>query len=100
VEPYELEPPPSDLQGVQANLIGEGAYGMVYKVRCWHCDVAAKKLRMQRISDKQRQAFEDEIHTMVALRHPNLVRLLGACLKPNNMCIVLEKVMIFLSMSL
>eukprot|EP01137_Pigoraptor_chileana_P000467 Opistho-2@36725 len=34
--------------------------------------------------------FKKEIKTMVQLRHPNIVIFMGACLHPNNLCIVTE----------
>ncbi|KAF8391183.1 hypothetical protein HHK36_023484 [Tetracentron sinense] len=72
-----------------ANKIGEGGFGPVYKgVLQNGVAIAVKQL-----SPKSKQCvceFVNEIGTISALQHPNLVRLLGCCTEENQLLIVYE----------
>ncbi|XP_042066335.1 U-box domain-containing protein 34-like isoform X1 [Salvia splendens] len=67
-------------------LIGEGAYGKVYKCRLDHTSVAVKTLHPE-ASDRKKE-FLKEVEVLSQLRHPHIVLLLGAC--PELGCLVYE----------
>ncbi|KAK6151974.1 hypothetical protein DH2020_014609 [Rehmannia glutinosa] len=68
------------------NMIGEGAYGKVYKCSLDHTLVAVKILRPD--SSDRKEEFLKEVEVLSQLRHPHIVLLLGAC--PEIGCIVYE----------
>ncbi|KAK3016819.1 hypothetical protein RJ639_006358 [Escallonia herrerae] len=70
----------------ETKIIGEGAYGKVYKCTLDHTPVAIKVLQSD-ASDKKGQ-FLKEVEVLSQLRHPHMVLLLGAC--PENGCLVYE----------
>ncbi|XP_016490634.1 U-box domain-containing protein 52 isoform X1 [Nicotiana tabacum] len=70
----------------QANKIGEGGYGPVYKCYMDHTPVAVKVLRPD--AAHGRQQFQQEVEVLSCIRHPNMVLLLGAC--PEYGCLVYE----------
>lgn len=53
-------------------------------------EVAVKKLNLVSLDDSEEMEFVHEIEVMASLRHPNLLLLMGACLKPGNMLMVTE----------
>lgn len=68
------------------NLIGEGAYGKVYKCSLDHTLVAVKTLRPD--ASDRKEEFLREVEVLSQLRHPHIVLLLGAC--PEIGCLVYE----------
>jgi len=78
----------ADLQMVAR--LGAGAYGEVWAGRWRRNDVAVKLLSRSEDSDKGKQDFLREMQLLSELRHPNIVRFLGACLDLKNMCILFE----------
>ncbi|CAL1543105.1 unnamed protein product [Lymnaea stagnalis] len=74
-----------------ADKIGHGGFGDVFTAE-WLEDelVAVKKLRVQRVSKKRLEQFEDEINVYCQLEHENIVRFLGASIVPPNLAIVME----------
>ena len=67
-----------DSQLVVANLIyliGEGAYSSVYHVRriADNDFYALKKVRMQKLSDKEKENALNEVRILASIRHPNIV---------------------------
>ncbi|KAL9149732.1 hypothetical protein ABFS82_12G124800 [Erythranthe guttata] len=70
----------------ESNMIGEGAYGKVYKCSLDHTSVAVKILRPDAADRKEE--FLKEVEVLSQLRHPHIVLLLGAC--PENGCLVYE----------
>ncbi|KAL2472305.1 Protein kinase protein with adenine nucleotide alpha hydrolase-like domain [Abeliophyllum distichum] len=70
----------------QAQKIGEGGYGPVYKCYLDHTPVAVKVLRPE--ATHGRSQFQQEIEILSSVRHPNMVLLLGAC--PEYGCLVYE----------
>ncbi|KAK7325098.1 hypothetical protein VNO77_29176 [Canavalia gladiata] len=66
--------------------IGEGGYGPVYKGKLDNTVVAIKALRPD-ITQGERQ-FHQEVNVLSAIRHPNMVQLIGAC--PEYGCLVYE----------
>ncbi|KAM6583503.1 hypothetical protein CsatB_010505 [Cannabis sativa] len=70
----------------EANVIGEGGYGKVYKCSLDHIPVAIKVL--QNGKDDKKHEFLKEVEVLSQLHHPNIVLLLGAC--PENGCLVYQ----------
>lgn len=70
--------------------IGGGGFGDVH-VALWKGNqVAVKKLRVQRVSQRRKKEFEDEVRAFSNLSHPNIVQFYGACIVPPNLAIVME----------
>ncbi|OIW11635.1 hypothetical protein TanjilG_24841 [Lupinus angustifolius] len=71
----------------QANKIGEGGFGSVYKGRLKNGKFAAIKV----LSAESRQGekeFLTEINTIAEIQHENLVKLYGCCVEKNNRILV------------
>ncbi|KAJ9169017.1 hypothetical protein P3X46_020487 [Hevea brasiliensis] len=72
-----------------ANKLGQGGFGVVYKGRLFNGqDVAVK--RLSRDSGQGNREFENEILLVAKLQHRNLVRLLGFCLEGNERLLIYE----------
>ncbi|KAE9457084.1 hypothetical protein C3L33_11008, partial [Rhododendron williamsianum] len=67
--------------------IGQGGYGPVYRGFLRHTQVAIKTLISQ--SMQGRSEFQQEVHILSKLRHPNLVTLIGSCPDASELCSVL-----------
>ncbi|KAL3825316.1 hypothetical protein ACJIZ3_021345 [Penstemon smallii] len=67
-------------------IIGEGAYGKVYKCSLDHTLVAIKVLHPE--ASDRKEEFLREVEVLTQLRHPNVLLLLGAC--PESGCLVYE----------
>ncbi|KAF7141015.1 hypothetical protein RHSIM_Rhsim06G0038700 [Rhododendron simsii] len=66
--------------------IGQGGYGPIYRGFLRHTHVAIKTLISQSIQG--RSEFQQEVHILSKLRHPNLVTLIGSC--PDACIIIYE----------
>ncbi|KAL0586350.1 hypothetical protein ABG067_003963 [Albugo candida] len=75
---------------VLETIIGEGAFGKVYKGLYKQQTVAVKIMIRQNLSSMVIREFEKEVDIMSRLQHPNICRLVGACLKPSTRALVLE----------
>ena len=56
------------------NMTGEGAYSSVYMVR-WVADgdiYALKKVKMIKLSDKEKENALNEVRILASIRHPNI----------------------------
>lgn len=71
-------------------LIGEGAFGKVHEAKWRGKSVAVKLLICQDLRKDILSEFMSEVEIMSVLRHPNICRLLGACLEPPNRALVVE----------
>ena len=49
-----------------------------------------KTLFDSRISDELRSEYMDELLVMSKVKHSNIVRFVGACMTPPNLCFVME----------
>ena len=49
-----------------------------------------KTLFDNRISDELRSEYMDELLVMSKVKHSNIVRFIGACMTPPNLCFVME----------
>ncbi|KAL8223321.1 hypothetical protein R6Q57_018796 [Mikania cordata] len=67
-------------------VIGEGAYGKVYKCNLDHTLVAIKVLSSD--TSEKRREFLREVEVLSQLSHPHIVQLLGAC--PEKGCLIYE----------
>jgi len=66
-----------------------GGTAVVYRGKYVGTDVAVKVLKMG-LADRAMDRFSKEISVMSKLHHPNVVLLMGACLDPENLWIVME----------
>ncbi|KAK9867625.1 hypothetical protein WJX84_001877 [Apatococcus fuscideae] len=74
--------------------LGSGAFGTVFKGRWKGGEVAVKIMQSAGLGEEaQLDAFRREVQVLSALRHPHIVRLLGACLVLPHLCIVEELAM-------
>lgn len=71
-------------------MIGEGAFGTVYKGKCRGLPVAIKVPKKQDLTEDQLKQFREEVAIMRRIFNPNVVLFLGACTDPNNLMIVTE----------
>ncbi|XP_076947772.1 serine/threonine-protein kinase STY13-like [Bidens hawaiensis] len=72
----------------------QGAFGKLYKGSYNGVDVAIKLLEKPE-NDLERahlmeQQFQQEVMMLATLKHPNIVRFIGACRKPMVWCIITE----------
>ncbi|XP_058009242.1 probable receptor-like protein kinase At2g42960 isoform X1 [Hevea brasiliensis] len=73
------------------NVIGEGGYGVVYRVRLINgTEVAVKKL-LNNLGQAEKE-FRAEVEAIGHVRHKNLVRLLGYCIEGVHRMLVYEYV--------
>lgn len=73
-------------------VIGEGAFGKVFKATWKNRQVAVKVLIRQDLTADVVREFETEVKIMSFLHHPNICMLLGACLESTSRALVIELV--------
>ncbi|KAM5564606.1 hypothetical protein ABKV19_018935 [Rosa sericea] len=73
----------------EANKLGRGGFGAVYRGRFWNEEEMAVK-RLSRDSAQGDIEFKNEVVLVAKLQHRNLVRLLGFCLERNERLLVYE----------
>ncbi|CAB4297226.1 unnamed protein product [Prunus armeniaca] len=71
----------------EANKLGRGGFGAVYRGRLWNEEDIAVK-RLSRDSAQGDIEFKNEVALVAKLQHRNLVRLLGFCLEGNERLLV------------
>jgi tRNA A-37 threonylcarbamoyl transferase component Bud32 len=71
-------------------VLGDGAYGTVYRGRYRGQDVAIKVLKMQDLPTEMLDEFDREIDLMTKLRHKNIVQFIGASKLLGKLAIVTE----------
>ena len=71
-------------------VIGRGGFGEVYAACLLGKPVAFKKLLYQRISRRQKDSFIKEVTILLAVDHPNVIKMIGAVIEENNIGIVME----------
>src|SRR5579875_141908 len=69
--------------------IGKGSFGVVFRAKWRHIDVAVKKLLATEVSQKQISDFLSEVEVMKKIRpHKNIVQFYGISCSPlNEVCI-------------
>ncbi|KAM5548908.1 G-type lectin S-receptor-like serine/threonine-protein kinase [Rosa sericea] len=73
----------------EANKLGEGGFGPVYKgILPENQEVAIKRLSKK--SGQGQQEFMNELKLIAKLQHTNLVRLLGCCTEAEEMMLIYE----------
>ncbi|XP_042380183.1 putative receptor-like protein kinase At4g00960 [Zingiber officinale] len=72
-----------------ANKLGEGGFGPVYKGRLENGEQIAVK-RLSRSSDQGLVELKNEVLLVAKLQHRNLVRLLGCCIESEEKLLVYE----------
>lgn len=70
--------------------IGSGGFSDVHFAKWKGTIVAAKVLRVQRVSKRRLKEFTDEIFVLCTLDHPNIVKFIGASVVTPNLCILIE----------
>ncbi|KAG6658114.1 putative receptor-like protein kinase At4g00960 isoform X1 [Carya illinoinensis] len=73
----------------EANKLGQGGFGAVYKGKLSNGQVIAVK-RLSRNSGQGDSEFKNEVLLVAKLQHRNLVRLLGFCLERKERLLVYE----------
>lgn len=72
-------------------ILGQGGFGAVYLVEYNKTLAAMKQIIPHMANDKQvLQDFQKECELLRAIRHPNVLFFLGACLKQDNMFFLTE----------
>uniref|UniRef100_A0A7M4FFY3 Mitogen-activated protein kinase kinase kinase n=1 Tax=Crocodylus porosus TaxID=8502 RepID=A0A7M4FFY3_CROPO len=77
-------------------LIGAGGFGQVYRATWRGRDVAVKAARQEAAAAEESEgggaahSVRREAALFARLRHPNIIGLLGACLRPPHLCLVME----------
>ncbi|XXG73665.1 hypothetical protein AAC387_Pa07g2543 [Persea americana] len=73
----------------EANLLGEGSFGMVYRgTLADGMDIAVKVLKLQQ--EGAHESFDAECQVMCNVRHRNLVKVITACTNLDFKALVLE----------
>ena len=86
--------PISSMRFVQE--LGEGAFGKVYKgeLVCYPSDNAITKVAIKTLKEnaapKVQGDFRREVDLMTDLKHPNIVCLIGVCVREEPMCMLFE----------
>jgi serine/threonine protein kinase len=70
--------------------ISGGGVGVIYSGIFRNETVALKTLFDNRVSEDLKQEYMDELLVMSKLKHSNIVKFLGACMKPPNLFFVME----------
>mmetsp|Transcript_9633 Transcript_9633/g.16039 ORF Transcript_9633/g.16039 Transcript_9633/m.16039 type:complete len:155 (-) Transcript_9633:2039-2503(-) len=70
--------------------IGGGGVGIIYKGYWRNEPVALKTLFDARISQELKQEYIDELLVMSKVSHSNIVKFMGACMTPPNLCFIME----------
>ncbi|CAL9013879.1 unnamed protein product [Prunus brigantina] len=73
----------------EANKLGEGGFGPVYKgILLENQEVAIKRLSKK--SGRGHEEFMNELNLIAKLQHTNLVRLLGCCIEEEELILIYE----------
>ncbi|KAL3613920.1 Serine/threonine-protein kinase sty46 [Castilleja foliolosa] len=70
--------------------VASGSYGDLYKGTYRSQEVAIKILKTERLNTELQKEFAQEVYIMRKVRHKNVVQFIGACTRPQNLCIVTE----------
>jgi serine/threonine protein kinase/ABC-type branched-subunit amino acid transport system substrate-binding protein len=70
--------------------IGVGTFGDVFSAIYNGEKVAVKKFLKQKVTDNVLLELRTESAILCELQHPNILRFIGMCIKPPNLCLVAE----------
>lgn len=71
--------------------IGSGGFGVVFKAKFRGETVAIKKIHAHALSNANSIAeFQSEVAVLCTLKHPHILRFVGACTRPPNLMIITE----------
>lgn len=70
--------------------IGVGTFGDVFSAVYTGEKVAVKKFLKQRVTDNVLLELRTESAILCELHHPNILKFIGMCIKPPNLCLVTE----------
>lgn len=70
--------------------VGSGSCGDLYHGRYLGQDVAVKVLKHECLNKELECEFSQEVMILRKVKHNNVVRFIGACTRPPNLCIVTE----------
>lgn len=70
--------------------IGGGGVGIIYQGFWRNEPVALKTLFDARIGEDLKKEYMDELLVMSKVKHSNIVKFMGACMTPPNLCFVME----------
>ncbi len=70
--------------------LGAGAFGAVYRASWRRSEIAVKQLHVRQLTAEGQAAFLAESRLMSELRHPHIVRFLGAVYEADHLCMLLE----------
>lgn len=70
--------------------VGGGGVGIIYNGWFGDQPVAIKTLMDSRLDEALKQEYLDELLIMSRVKHSNIVGFIGACMKPPNLCFIME----------
>ncbi len=70
--------------------LGRGGFASVYLGTYNQQQVACKKFHIASMREVAKRDFIKEVETIYKLDHPNVIKVLGACMEPKNFIILLE----------
>ncbi|WOL19063.1 putative receptor-like protein kinase [Canna indica] len=73
----------------EGNILGEGGFSHVYKAS-FHGDVSAAVKKLDGSGQDRDREFDNEIDLLGKIRHPNIVSLLGYCVRGETRILVYE----------
>ena len=94
IEQYQHENQDRPIQWKQGEILGQGAFGVVYLGLNIHSGelMAVKKMSLEDISNKELSSIDNEINLLRSLKHANIVRYIGTEITPDSLSIFLEYV--------
>lgn len=76
------------------NLLGDGAFSQVFKVKRISdgTEYAMKKVKMMKLSEKEKQNALNEVRILASIQHPNIIGYKEAFIEEatSSLCIVME----------
>ena len=72
--------------------IGQGGFSIIYQATWNGLQVALKLIFDPNVTEELLNEFYNEIRMLFFLRHPNIILLIGICLKPQKLSILTEYV--------
>ena len=76
--------------GQNYTILGAGGTSRVYKGKLKGAPVAVKMIYCMSLTPRVISNFYEEANFLAALKHPNIVELLGICVLPPSLCLVME----------